>query len=199
MLMTQQTGSEGKSPWEMPWNLKPIQATVEAVAEKVVNAVKQPWEMMWKEKAPTPSPSQPTPLPEPPKALPEDFDNVFNQLINAESGGKHMDEKTGKLIRSRVGALGITQIMPETANNPGYGIAPLKDSSEGEYRRLGKEYLKAMLNEFNGDYEKALAAYNAGVGNVKKAVSKGGDEWKNFLPRKEETIPYINKILKKGK
>ena len=48
--------------------------------------------------------------------------------------------------------------------------------------------------------EKALAAYNAGPGNVMKAEGKAdrfGGDWKEYLPRQEETLPYINKILKK--
>lgn len=124
------------------------------------------------------------------------FDNVFSNLMQAESQGKHYDEK-GNLITSSKGAQGITQLMPATAKDPGYGIDPVKDDSEAEYKRVGKAYLKALLNEFGGDYEKALAAYNAGVGNVKKAITKGGENWKDNLPKKSETLPYINKIMGK--
>lgn len=123
------------------------------------------------------------------------FDTVFNNLISQESGGVH--STSGILTTSPVGAKGLTQVMPKTGVDPGYGVEPLKDQSEKEYKRFGRDYLKAMLTEFDGDYHKALAAYNAGVGSVKKAITKGGDNWMDFLPKKSETIPYINNILGK--
>lgn len=122
------------------------------------------------------------------------FEQVFEKLIQAESRGKHMDE-SGKLTTSPAGAQGITQLMPATAKKPGFGIEPVKDTSEAEYKRVGKEYLQALVGEFGGDFEKAVAAYNAGPGNVKKAVEKGGDKWKDFLPKREETLPYLKRIL----
>lgn len=125
------------------------------------------------------------------------FSSVFNSLIQAESGGRHYNE-SGGLITSPVGARGITQIMPETAKAPGYGVTPLRNDSEEEYLRFGRDYLRAMVNRFDGDYRKAIASYNAGAGNVDKAVReanrKGGD-WVDYLPKKSETIPYMDKIL----
>jgi hypothetical protein len=128
------------------------------------------------------------------------IDSIFPQLIQAESGGIHADEK-GVLTRSGRGAEGITQLMPSTAKKPGYGIEPAKDRSETEYLRVGKQYLQKMYDKF-GDWEKALAAYNAGVGNVMKAEGKAerfGGDWKEHLndAQKKETIPYINKVMRK--
>lgn len=123
------------------------------------------------------------------------FDRVFRNLIQQESRGQHTD-RSGQLTTSPVGAQGITQVMPKTGKNPGYGIQPLQNDSEEEYIRFGKDYLNAMLTEFNGNYEQALAAYNAGAGNVKKAVERGGAQWKDFLPKKQETIPYIRNIMR---
>jgi hypothetical protein len=125
------------------------------------------------------------------------FENVFSNLIKKESAGKHFDEGGG-LTTSPVGAQGVTQVMPKTGRDPGYGVEPLKDNTKEEFLRFGRDYLKAMLKKFNGDYEKALAAYNAGPGNVDKAVKKGGDSWKDHLPKKEETLPYIKFILGDG-
>ena len=130
----------------------------------------------------------------------DQFDRVFNRLIQAESRGKHVGEG-GTLTTSPVGAQGITQLMPKTAKDPGYGIEPVKDQSEGEYLRVGRSYFKAMLTNFDGDYEKALAAYNAGSRNVRTAITKAtkaGDatKWREYLPRKQETNPYIDKIMK---
>ena len=130
----------------------------------------------------------------------DQFDRVFNRLIQAESRGKHVGEG-GTLTTSPVGAQGITQLMPKTAKDPGYGIEPVRDQSEGEYLRVGRSYFKAMLTNFDGDYEKALAAYNAGSRNVRTAITKAtkaGDasKWREHLPRGKETNPYIDKILK---
>lgn len=129
-----------------------------------------------------------------------DFDTVFERLIQAESRGRHRSS-TGGLTTSPVGAQGISQVMPKTGRDPGYGVKPLQDDSEEEYLRFGRDYLKAMLNEFGEDYRKAVAAYNAGPGSVKKAVAaaekKGGD-WTQYLPKKSESIPYMNKILGEG-
>jgi hypothetical protein len=85
------------------------------------------------------------------------------------------------------GALGIAQIMPATARNPGYGVRPIEDPTDPEEGlRFGAEYMRAMLDEFGGDYKLALAAYNAGAGAVKKA---GG------VPPFQETQNYVSKIL----
>ena len=125
------------------------------------------------------------------------FERVFSQLKVAESGNRHVDA-SGKLITSKAGAKGITQIMPRTGANPGYGVKPLQNDSPEEYERFGRDYLAAMLREYKGDYEKALAAYNAGPANVNRAISRAraeGGDWKDYLPKPEETLPYIDKIL----
>ena len=128
------------------------------------------------------------------------FETIFSRLIQAESRGKHTTAQGG-LTTSPAGAQGITQLMPKTASDPGFGIDPVKDQSEAEYLRVGRSYLQAMVKSFDGDYEKALAAYNAGSTNVRKAISKAtraGDstKWREHLPRGQETNPYIDKILK---
>lgn len=123
------------------------------------------------------------------------FDRVFRNLIMQESRGRHTTS-SGQLTTSPVGAQGITQVMPKTGKKPGFGVKPIQNDSEEEFIRFGKDYFSAMLSEFDGDYEKALAAYNAGHGNVKKAVAKGGAEWKSFLPKQSETLPYISNIMK---
>lgn len=127
------------------------------------------------------------------------FDTVFNKLVGAESRGQHTND-SGGLTTSPVGARGITQVMPKTGDDPGFGVTPIQNTSEGEYLRFGKDYLRAMLTEFNGDYEKAVAAYNAGHASVKRAITKAekaGGDWTEFLPKKSETIPYMRKILGK--
>lgn len=126
-----------------------------------------------------------------------DIDSVFSNLIQAESRGEQFD-KSGKILTSKKGAQGITQVMPKTQKDPGYGVTPAKDKSEEEFLRVGKEYLNAMHERFDGDWEKAVAAYNAGPVNVQKAITKAkelGQDWKDHLPKRSETLPYIDKIL----
>lgn len=123
----------------------------------------------------------------------KEADRLMNTLILTESNGVHR-EKDGTLRVSDKGAQGITQLMPRTAGDPGYGIRPLKNQTPQEYIRFGREYLAAMIREF-GNVEKGVAAYNAGPGTVQKAVakaSKEGKDWKDFLPK--ETKEYIKKV-----
>ena len=125
------------------------------------------------------------------------FNKVFSNLLFAESGNRHR-KKDGSLVTSPVGAQGVTQLMPATRKNPGYGIRPAQDDSVEEYIRVGKEYLAAMYKEFGGDWAKAAAAYNAGPGNVRKAINraaKSGTGWMEHLPKPSETVPYVNKLL----
>jgi hypothetical protein len=175
-------------------------AAYEGVQEGLKQAAKGPWDKMWgyvRVQAGLP-PTEPKDVPTGPwtvKPTKSAFDRIFDALVKQESGGKHTDAK-GYLLASGKGAKGITQVMMKTGEDPGYGVKPIKDQSKEEYLRFGRDYLKAMEGEFGGDMEKALAAYNAGVGNVKKAIDKGGDKWKDHLPKKSETLPYIKNIMK---
>lgn len=210
--MEQSNEMPEKGPWSLPWKEAAqkgggIPPPVEPTPS---SKKKMPWDYSIEEAVQAAKEwigydTKPKPVKAPveaSKALPkpsgDKFDVVFASLVQTESRGQHTDAK-GNLTTSGVGAKGITQVMRKTGEDPGYGVAPLKDQSEGEYIRFGKDYLKAMLNEFDNDYEKALAAYNAGVGSVKKAITKGGEKWKDHLPKKSETLPYIDKILGKNK
>lgn len=180
-------------PWEKEWG-RVTPSVNKNLREQVIESDIPPWEKEWGRVPQYDLPAFNSMMGADGSV---DFDNVFEKLIQAESRGRHRDA-SGRLTRSPVGALGITQIMPKTGKNPGYGVKPIQNDSEEEYIRFSRDYLQAMLKEFDGDYRKALAAYNAGPGNVEKALSradeKGGD-WTQYLPKKSETIPYINKIL----
>lgn len=80
-------------------------------------------------------------------------------------------------------AQGIMQLIPETANDYGVGNPfDAKDNMEG-----GVQYLKDLLDYFDGDMSLSLAAYNAGKG----AVIKHGFT----IPPYPETTDYITKVL----
>jgi soluble lytic murein transglycosylase-like protein len=83
--------------------------------------------------------------------------------------------------RSRAGAIGLAQLMPGTARDLGVDPRdPIQNLSGGA------RYLRQQLNRFNGDVEKALAAYNAGPGRVMTARG---------IPSIPETQAYVRAIV----
>lgn len=97
--------------------------------------------------------------------------------------------------RSRVGAMGLWQFMPATGREYKlYVNNHMDDRMDPELAtEAALKYLKALHRMF-GDWEVALAAYNCGPGNVRKAIRRSGGKktfWGiyNYLPR--ETRSYI--------
>ncbi|MCW8859997.1 MAG: lytic transglycosylase domain-containing protein [Deltaproteobacteria bacterium] len=81
---------------------------------------------------------------------------------------------------SPVGAQGLMQLMPETAQELG-----VKDSFDPQQNLLGgSRYLKQLLDKYNGDLDHALAAYNWGQGNVdRRGLENMPEETRNYLAK----------------
>jgi soluble lytic murein transglycosylase len=103
-------------------------------------------------------------------------------------------------ISSHKGAVGLMQVMPETAEDieRGHGrritvtLTKLRDPASN--LRYGSEYLAQLLKRYGGDRAMALAAYNAGIVNA--------DRWQRGGPSAEQNIDfpatkhYVQKVLK---
>lgn len=119
-------------------------------------------------------------------------EHLIRSVIRQESAG---DPKA----RSPVGAVGLMQIMPATARELG-----VRNRTDPQQSIMGgTEYIRRQLKRFDGIPELALAAYNAGGGNVNKAIRKAGTKDPqavlNTLPQvtgrhSKETQQYVVKI-----
>lgn len=94
-------------------------------------------------------------------------------IAKKESGFKHE-------LKSPYGAVGVFQLLPSTANRMGFNPYYLSENI-----KAGLTYYKMMYKMF-GSTELALAAYNAGPGNVKKYGA---------VPPYAETKRFVNQIM----
>ncbi len=113
-----------------------------------------------------------------------------------------------KKAKSRRGAVGYMQLMPKTAKEIGkilkfnFTLAHLKENPTLNIV-LGSEYLRRLIEKFDGSYVLALAAYNAGPLNVKRWIKNAGDprkievdviDWVERIPFRE-TRNYVQRVL----
>lgn len=98
-------------------------------------------------------------------------------------------------IKSRVGAMGLWQFMPATGKMYGMNVNTDVDDrmDPDQSTEAAAKYLKSLYRMF-GDWEVAMAAYNCGPGNVRKAIRRSGGKktfWGiyDYLPK--ETRSYV--------
>jgi hypothetical protein len=143
------------------------------------------------------------------KAFDQDPDAIFKKMLQIESGGKQFAaDGTTPIIPEKFrndpdAPIGISQIKPSTAQGVAKDLDLEYDPSrlrtdEGYNQKLGRGYFGQHFSKYGDSPEKAVAAYNAGPGNVEKAIAAAGPggNWKEYLP--EETKNYISKVFGYG-
>ena len=103
-------------------------------------------------------------------------ESLVHAVISAESG-------YDRYAVSRTGAMGLMQLMPDTARR--YGVQNMMDPTENIHG--GVRYLADLMQMFKGRLDLAIAAYNAGENAVIRAGHK--------IPNYAETRHYVPKVL----
>lgn len=119
----------------------------------------------------------------------ESMENIFQEAASAYNVSLNLLKAIGKAESnfnpqavSRAGAQGVMQLMPATARSLG-----VTDSFDARSNIMGgAKYIAGLLDKYNGNVSLALAAYNAGSGNVAKY---GG------IPPFKETQNYVKKVM----
>ena len=116
----------------------------------------------------------------------------FGQLIYSEAKKNglspelvaavaHTESKVQPAARSGAGAIGLMQLVPRTGR--WMGAQDLTNPAQNVM--AGAKYLKYLTDRFGGDEQKAIAAYNAGEGNVRRF---------NGVPPFRETRAYVQRV-----
>ena len=125
---------------------------------------------------------------------PSTANGSYEELIRTASGRHNVDADLIRAVikaesdfrsnaRSHKGAMGLMQLMPETARL--HNVADAYDPSENV--EGGVRHLKMLLERYQGNFQLSLAAYNAGSAAVEK---HGG------IPPFAETKEYIRRVLR---
>ncbi len=139
-------------------------------------------------------------------------ERAFNIAVGTESSGRQF-AADGKPLTSPKGAIGVAQVMPDTAPEAaklaGLPWDENRYKNDPAYNRaLGMAYFQKQLQDNGGDLAKAYAAYNAGPGRLADAIKRADQSvklaqfdpklkaftWLDFMP--QETKDYVGKNMK---
>ena len=127
-------------------------------------------------------------------SIPLSSTNAYESLIRSAAERHYVDADLIRAVikvesdfnsnaRSHKGAMGLMQLMPDTARL--HNVANVYDP--GDNIDGGARHLRMLLGRYQGDLQLSLAAYNAGI----KAVEKYGG-----IPPFSETREYVRRVLR---
>tara|TARA_R110002012_G_scaffold86203_1_gene214353 strand:- start:80 stop:913 length:834 start_codon:yes stop_codon:yes gene_type:complete len=120
--------------------------------------------------------------------------DILARMIFQESSN---DPNIRGPMTSQGRGMGLGQAMPNTARQPGHGVAALKDPFDPEENvRFTAEYLAMNLEKFGGDYALAIAGYHSGPTRVERLLAQN----KNILDMPKQfpnTVKHVDRILGK--
>ena len=140
----------------------------------------------------TPPAEDPLPQPQPEIALvaKRDLTAVIEEAAHRESVPPYLIAAVARVESnlnpraiSHKGAIGLMQVMPETAKRFGFDARRLHDPVHNV--AAGATYLRWLLDRYDGDLDRVLAAYNAGEGAVAKY---------DGIPPYKETQDFVKRV-----
>ena len=133
--------------------------------------------------------------------------SVSGELWSLAHGISRQESSFDPYAMSHAGARGMMQLMTgtarEQADKMGVGFDSYRLISDPSYNvMIGSGYFQRMLNNWNGSVPLAVAAYNAGSGNVRKWIDRYGDprgqvdmlKWIEAIPY-SETRSYVQRVI----
>lgn len=144
------------------WSIKALELSAQGVSEAYIAMVSQQYQI---------------PL------------RLARAVIWIESRGRHTGAD-GRILTSSKGALGIMQLMPDTARELKVNPFDVHDNIRG-----GFAYLAQLARKYQGDWDKVIAAYNWGPRNIDEAVTRHGENWRIALPR--ESANYLLRLQRR--
>ncbi len=118
-------------------------------------------------------------------------ESQFAQNAISHAGARGLMQLMPGTAREQSGMLGMSYRQSDLINSPSYNI------------QLGNAYFARMMSYYNGSYPLAIAAYNAGPGNVNKWLRANGDprngsiDWLTWIERIPifETKNYVQRVI----
>lgn len=118
-------------------------------------------------------------------------ESQFDKAAVSHAGARGLMQLMPRTARETAGRVGLAYMLGDLTDDPAYNI------------QLGSSYFQRMLRNYNDSYPLAVAAYNAGPGNVNKWIAANGDprlpgadvlRWIEQIPI-YETKNYVQRVL----